>query len=117
MAGGTTGIVAVVERTSGGLPTGLVPGGSRSPTRGEPPLHWMEPQDPTSTLFSLDDAAESIEWGSHDEGISVMMGILDLARVVLCDVIIPNGRVSIWSFVSFSSCLHVFRIFDTESSF
>ena len=38
-AGGTEGIVAVVERTSGRLPLGLVPGGSRSPTRGEPPLH------------------------------------------------------------------------------
>ena len=39
MAGGTAGIVAVVERTSGGLPSGLVPGGSRSPAQGELPLH------------------------------------------------------------------------------
>ena len=117
MAGGTLGSMVVVERTSGRSPLALMSGGSRSPAQGESPLQWMAPQDPTSTLFSLDDAAESIEWGSHDEGISVMMGILDLARVVLCDVIIPNGRVSIWSFVSFSSCLHVFRIFDTESSF
>ena len=94
MAGGTTGIVAVVERTSGGLPSGLVPGGSRSPARGEPPLHWMDPQDPTSTLFSLDDATKSIEWVSLDKGISAMMGVLDQARVILRDVIVPNGRVS-----------------------
>ena len=76
-ARGTTGIVVVVERTSGELPSGLVPGGSRSPTRGDPPLHWMDPQDPTSTLFSLDDATESIERGSLDKGISAMMGVLD----------------------------------------
>ena len=55
----------------------------------------MDPQDPMLTLFSLDDAAESIERGSLDEGISAMMGILDQARVVLCDIIVPNGRVSI----------------------
>jgi len=94
MAGGTMGVVAVVERSSGGLPSGPVPGGSRSPARGEPPLHWMDPQDSTSTLFSLDDAAESIERGSLDEGISAMMGVLDQARVILRDVIVPNGRVS-----------------------
>ena len=94
-AGGTAGVVVVVERTSEGLPSGLVLGGSHSPARGEPPLHWMDPQDSTSTLFSLDDAAKSIERGSLDEGISAMMGILDQARVVLCDIIVPNGRVSI----------------------
>ena len=93
-AGGTTGIVVVVERTSRGLPLGLVPGGSRSPVRGEPPLHWMDPQDSTLTLFSLDDAAESIERGSLDKGISAMMGVLDQAWVILHDIIIPNGRVS-----------------------
>ena len=76
------------------MPSGLVPGGSHSPARGEPPLHWMDPQDPTSTLFSLDDATESIERGSLDEGISAMMGVLNKARVVLRDVIVPNGRVS-----------------------
>ena len=78
-AGGSPSIMAVVERPSGGLPSALVSGGSCSPTRGESPLHLMDPQDPTSTLFSLDDATESIEWGSLDEGISAMMGILDQA--------------------------------------
>ena len=46
-----------------------------------------------STLFSLDDATESIERGSLDEGISVMMDVLDQARVVLRDAIVPNGQV------------------------
>ena len=39
MAGGSLGVVVVVERTSGGLPSALVLGGSRSPTQGESPLH------------------------------------------------------------------------------
>ena len=93
-AGGTTGVMVVVERTSGGLPSALVPGGSRSPAWGESPLHWMEPQDPTSTLFSLDDATESLEQGSLDEGISAMMDVLDQARVILHDIIVANGQVS-----------------------
>ena len=54
----------------------------------------MDPQDPTSTLFSLDDAMESIERGSLDKGMSAMMGVLYQAWVILRDVIIPNGRVS-----------------------
>ena len=54
----------------------------------------MDPRDPTSTLFLLDDATESIERGSLDDGISAMMGVIDQARVILRDVIIPNGRVS-----------------------
>ena len=54
----------------------------------------MDPQDPMSILFLLDDATESIERGSLDEGISVMMGVLDQAWVILHDVIVPNGRVS-----------------------
>ena len=52
-------------------------GGSHSPARGESLLQWMDPQDPTSTLFSLDDATKSIERGSLDEGISAVMSVLD----------------------------------------
>ena len=54
----------------------------------------MDLRDPTLTLFSLDDATESIERGSLDEGISAMMDVLNQARGVLRDIIIPNGRVS-----------------------
>ena len=38
-AGGSLGIMAVVERPSGGSPSALVSGGSCSPVRGESPLH------------------------------------------------------------------------------
>ena len=68
MAEGSLGIMAVVERTSGGSPLALALGGSLSPTRGEPLLQWIDPQVPTSTLFSLDDATESIERESLNEG-------------------------------------------------
>ena len=50
---GSPGIVAVVERTSGGSPLALMSGGSRSPIWGESLLQWMDPQDPLSILFSL----------------------------------------------------------------
>ena len=76
-AEGSPSVVAVVERISGGLPSALMSGGSRSPVRGELPLQWMDPRDPTSTLFSLDDATKSIERGSLDEGISAMMDVLN----------------------------------------
>ena len=94
MAGGSLGVVAVVERTNGGSASALVSGDSCSPAWGESLLQWMDPQDPTSTLFSLDDATESIERGSLDEGISAMMDVLNQASGVQCDLIIPNGRVS-----------------------
>ena len=48
----------------------------------------MDPQDPMSILFSLDDATETIERESLNEGISAMMDVLNQARGVLCDVII-----------------------------
>ena len=77
--GGSSGAVAVVERTSRRSPSTLMLGGSRSFARGELSLQWTDPQDPTLTLFSLDDVTESIERGSLDEGISAMMGVLDQA--------------------------------------
>ena len=90
-AKGSPNAVVVVERTSEGLPSALVSGGSRSPTRGESPLHWTDPQDPTSTLFSLDDATESIERESLDVGFLAMMDALSQARGILHDVIVPTG--------------------------
>ena len=42
--------------------------GSNSFARGEPLLWWASPEDPTSTLFTLDDATESMEWESLDVG-------------------------------------------------
>ena len=86
--------MAVVEKTSGRSPSALMLGGSRSPVRGELALQWMDPQDPTSTLFSLDEATESIERKSLDGGISAMMDVLNQARGILRDIIVPTGRVS-----------------------
>ena len=75
-AGGSPGVVAVVERTSRRLPLALLSGRSRSPTWGQPPLQWMAAEDPTSALFSLDDAAESMERENLDIGFSAVMDAL-----------------------------------------
>ena len=71
----------------------LTSGGSHSPMWDKPLLWWMNPQDPTSTLFTLDDAAESMERESLDEGIAAMLKALDHARGALREVVIPTGRV------------------------
>ena len=68
--------MAVVERTRRRSSPVLLSGGSRSPARGEPPLLWMAAQDPTSALFLLDDAAESMERENIDIGFSAMMDAL-----------------------------------------
>ena len=84
--------------SGGGDPQGvaLSPdiGGSHLPTWGEWLLLWMVPQDPTSIPFSLDDAAMSIERESLNGGILAMVDVLNQAKGVLCDVIVPTGRVS-----------------------
>ena len=49
--------------------------------------------DPMSTLFSLDDATESMERESLDEGIAAMLKALVHARGALREVIVPTGRV------------------------
>ena len=54
--------------------------GSGSPARGEPLLQWADPQDPTSMLFTLDTATESMERESLDVGITFMLKALDHAR-------------------------------------
>jgi len=53
----------------------------------------MNLQDPTSTLFSLDDATKSIERESLNEGISAMLEALNQARGALRDVVVPTGQV------------------------
>ena len=94
MAEGSPGVMAVVERTIRGSPLALMSWGSRSPTRGESLLQWMDPQDPTPILFSLDDATKRTKRESLDGGISAMMDVLNQARGILHDIIIPTGRVS-----------------------
>ena len=77
---GSPNIVAVAEGTSGELFLALTSGGSHSPTQDEPLLRWTDPQDPTLTLFALDDATESMERESLDEGITAMLKALELAN-------------------------------------
>ena len=54
----------------------------------------MAAQDPTSVLFSLDDAAESLERENLDIGFSAMMDALSQASGALCEILVPTGRVS-----------------------
>jgi len=67
--------------------------GSDSLTWGEPLLRWTNPQDPASTLFTLNDAAESMERESLDVGIASVLEALDHARGALRDVVIPSDRI------------------------
>ena len=53
----------------------------------------MDPQDPTSTLFTLDDTAESMEQESLDVGIAYVLEGLVHAMGALRDVVVPSGRV------------------------
>ena len=94
MAGGSPGIVAVVERTHRRSPPVLLSRGSRSPAQGEPSLQWMAAEDPTSALFSLNDAAESMEPKNLDIEFSAMMDALSQVSGALQEILVPTGRVS-----------------------
>ena len=80
-------------------------------------LHWMDAGDPLSALFSLDDAAESVEQENLNIGFSAMINALNQANGALRKIIIPSSRV----FALFSSfsypCVFVFLIpvFFSES--
>ena len=90
---GSLDVTVVAERTGGELSLAPTLGGSHSPMRDEPLLRWMNPWDPTSTLFTLDDATESMERESLDEGITAMLEALNHAGGALREVIVPTGRV------------------------
>ena len=51
-------------------------------------------------LFTLDDAVESMEQESLDEGIASVLEALDHAMRALRDVVIPSG----WVFLDPASC-------------
>ena len=110
-AGGSPGILVVVERTRRRSPLALLSRGTCSPMRGKPPLQWMDARDPTSALFSLDDVAESIERENLDIGFSAMMNALNQVSGALHEIIVPSSRVSA-SFSTFFSypCVFVFLI-------
>ena len=106
-ARGSSGILAVVERTHRRSPPALLSGGTHSPARGEPSLQWMDARDPTSALFSLDDVAESMERESLDIGFSAVMNALKQATGALHKIIVPSSPVSAL-FSPFFSCPCVF---------
>ena len=93
MAGGSPGIIVVVERTHRRSSLALLSGGSRSPARGEPRVQWMAAQDPTSVLFSLDDASESMERENLDIRFSAVMDALSQASGALREIPVPTGQV------------------------
>ena len=109
--GGSSGVVAVVWRTRRESSLAPLLGGSCSPARGEPPLQWMDAQDPTSALFTLDDHSEGMERESLDFRLSTMMNALDQVRGALREIVVPTSQVSACSslFSSFKYfCVFVF---------
>ena len=82
---------ATVQRE---LPLALLSGGNRSPARGEPPLQWMATKDPSLALFSLDDAAESLERENLDIRFSAALNALNEATGALREILTPSSWVS-----------------------
>jgi len=54
----------------------------------------MAAQDPTSVLFSLDDASESKERENLDIRFLAVMDALSQASGALREILIPSGQVS-----------------------
>ena len=94
MAGGSSVIMTVVGRTRREPPLALLSVGGRSPSRGEPSLQWMAIEDPSLALFSLDDAAESLEQENLDIGFSAALNALNEASGALREILAPCSRVS-----------------------
>ena len=109
-AEGSPDVVVVAERTGGESSVALTSGGSHSPAWDDPLLRWTNPQDPTSTLFTLDDATESMEQESLDEGIAAVLEAMNHARGTLHEVVIPTGRVFTRSCLSPSSFFMYFYV-------
>ena len=94
MAGGSSVVMMVVGRTQREPPLALLSRGGRSSVRGEPSLQWMAAEDPSSALFSLDDAAESLERENLDIGFLAVLNALNEASGALYEILSPSSRVS-----------------------
>ena len=77
MAEGPPDTMVVDKETSRELYLVLTLGGSHPPAWDEPPLCWVNPRDSSSDLFTLNDAAESMEWESLNEGIMATLEALN----------------------------------------
>ena len=84
---------SVVPRASGESSLALTSVGRDSPAWGEALLRWTNPWDPALMLFTLDDAAESMERESLDVGIVSVLEALDHAWGALRNVVVPSSRV------------------------
>ena len=93
MAEGPSNATAVAEETGRELSLALTSESRYPPARDESPLWWVSPWDPSSELFTLDDATEGMERESLNEGITAALEALNRARGTLRDVIVPIGRV------------------------
>ena len=60
----------VAKETGRELSLVLPSEGHHPPTRDEPSLWWVSPWDPSSELFTLDDAAEGMERDKLSEGFT-----------------------------------------------
>ena len=65
----------------------------------------MSPWDPSSELFTLDDAAEGMERQKLSEWSTATLEALNQASGVLQDIIVPTGWVFTWS------CLSIYFFF------
>ena len=76
MAKGPLDTAVVAEET--GRELSLVPPleGRHPPTQDEPPFRWVSPWDPSSKLFTLDDATEGMEREKLSEGFMAMLEAL-----------------------------------------
>ena len=77
MAKGPSDSVAVVEETGRELSLALPLEGHHLPMWDEPPFRWVSPWDLSLELFTLDDAAEGMEWESLNEWITAMLEALN----------------------------------------
>ena len=93
VAEGSPDVAAVAERTGGESSLAPTLGGSHSPAQDEPLVRWVNPQDFSSTLFTLDDVAKGMERESLNKGIAAVLEALNHAWGALCDVVVPTGRV------------------------
>ena len=84
---------SAVLGASGESSLALTSVGGDMPTRGKLLLQWTNLEHLASTLFTLDDTAESMERKSLDMGIASMLEALDHARGSLGDVVVPAGQV------------------------
>ena len=83
MAKGPSNTVVVAKETGRELSLVLTSEGHHPPTWDERPLRWVSPWEPSSELFTLDDAAEGMERENLNEGFTAVLEALNQARGAL----------------------------------